>query len=185
MSLPSWLSGLENWMRESEDKAAKLTEKFLEINSGWDLFLSVVMIALLPAIGEELIFRGVLQRIFSEWSKNIHVGIWSSAILFSAMHLQFYGFIPRMLLGVMLGYLLAWSGTLWLPIIAHFINNAAAVILTYMFKQQMISVDADKIGTENDYTALLLSAVITTAILWTIYKRERKSQYSIESTRME
>jgi hypothetical protein len=173
MIFPNWLKGLEYWMRDSEDKAAKLTEKFLVINSPLDLLLAIFMIAVLPALGEELLFRGVIQRIIGEWSRNIHVGIWCSAILFSALHMQFYGFVPRMLLGVMLGYLYAWSGTLWLPIIAHFINNAAAVILSYLFKQGTISVDADKIGTQSDTRSILISVVLTALLLWTVYRQEK------------
>jgi membrane protease YdiL (CAAX protease family) len=179
MSLPSFLSGLEKWMKDSEDKAAELTQRFLEMHSIGDLLFNVFMIALLPAIGEELLFRGIIQRIFSEWSKNIHVGIWTSAILFSAMHLQFYGFIPRMLLGVMLGYMLVWSGSLWLPIIAHFVNNATAVIFMYLFKEEMMSVDPDKIGTENDYVLVICSLVLTAVFLWLIYRKEKINTFSV------
>jgi len=181
MSLPSWLSGVEHWMRSSEDDAAKLMDKFLEIHTVSGFIFSIIMIAVLPALSEELIFRGILQRLFSEWSKNIHVGIWSSAILFSAMHMQFYGFIPRMLLGVMLGYLLFWSGSLWLPIIAHFINNAAAVIFAFLFSHKMIEVDADKIGTANDYAALSVSVLMTAVLLWMIYKKEKRGMNEIKN----
>jgi membrane protease YdiL (CAAX protease family) len=175
MSFPSWLSGIEKWMKDSEDKAAVLTEKFLVMNSVKDFLYALVMIALLPAIGEELMFRGVVQRVFSEWFRGVNAGVWISAILFSAMHIQFYGFIPRMLLGVMLGYLYVWSGSLWLPILAHFINNGAAVILTYLFKSQMISLDADKIGTQNDYASIFISLFLTAGLLWMIYRREKRN----------
>jgi membrane protease YdiL (CAAX protease family) len=178
MSLPSFLAPVENWMRESEDKAAELTKSFLDMHSFSDVLYNVFMIGLLPAIGEELLFRGIIQKIFSEWSKSVHIGIWTSAILFSAMHIQFYGFIPRMMLGVLLGYLLVWSGSLWLPMLAHFINNASAVLLTYLFQNQLIKVDADKIGTENDYVSVLISALLTGTLLWLIYKKEQKKIYS-------
>lgn len=84
--------------------------------------------ALCPAITEEFFFRGALQRLIGKWNPNPHFVIWSAAILFSAFHLQFYGFIPRMLLGAYLGYLLLWTRSIWIPVFAHFINNATAVI---------------------------------------------------------
>jgi len=178
MSLPSFLSGLEKWMKASEEQAAELTKSFLEMHSLSDVLFNIFMIGLLPAIGEELLFRGIVQKIFVQWSKNVHVGVWTSAVLFSAMHVQFYGFIPRMMLGALLGYLLVWSGSLWLPMIAHFVNNASAVIFTYLFHEQMMSVDADKIGTENDYASVLISVLLTGILLWLIYKKERKNFYS-------
>jgi membrane protease YdiL (CAAX protease family) len=173
MSLPSFLSGIEKWMKDSEDKASELTKSFLVMHSVSDVLLNVFMIALLPALGEELLFRGIIQRIFSEWAKNIHTGIWISAVLFSAMHMQFYGFIPRMMLGVLLGYLLAWSGSLWLPVIAHFVNNAAAVIFTYLFREQMMSIDPDKMGTEGEMTSVLISVVVVAGLLWLVYRGEK------------
>ena len=174
LSLPSFLSGIEKWMKDSEDKAAELTKGFLEMHSASDLIFNVFMIALLPAIGEELLFRGIIQRIFSEWSKNVHVGIWISAILFSAMHMQFYGFLPRMMLGGLLGYLLLWSGSLWLPIIAHFVNNASAVIFTYLFSEKIITEDPDKIGIEGEMISVLVSTLVFSFLLWVVYKREKK-----------
>ena len=92
MHFPDWLSGMENWMLDKEESAQELTESFLVMNSVGSLVFNLIMIALLPAIGEELIFRGIFQRIFAEWTKNIHLGILLAAILFSAMHFQFYGF---------------------------------------------------------------------------------------------
>lgn len=181
MRLPEWLSGVEKWMKDSEDKAAQLTEKFLEMNSIKDFIYAFIMVALLPAIGEELMFRGIVQRVFREWFKNVNTAIIVTAILFSAMHMQFYGFIPRMLLGVMLGYLYVWSGSLWLPILAHLVNNGAAVILTYLFKSQMTTFDADKIGTENDYAAVLISAILVAGILWTVYRLEKRKKQLAES----
>jgi membrane protease YdiL (CAAX protease family) len=126
MALPQFLHGLEEWMRDKETAAAEITERFLDVKSAGALVMNVIIAALIPAIGEELLFRGILQRIFSEWFRSAFLGILVSSILFSALHLQFYGFVPRMMLGILLGYMLLWSGSLWLPMVAHFINNAAA-----------------------------------------------------------
>ena len=133
-------------MKASEEQAAALTEAFLKMSTPGELIFNLFMIALIPAIGEELLFRGIVQNIFSRWLKNNHAAVWFTAILFSAMHMQFYGFIPRLMLGAMLGYLLVWSGNLWWPIIAHFVNNAAAVIFSYLFQNKFIDLDPDTIG---------------------------------------
>jgi len=172
MNFPSFLGTLEEWMKEKEKDAAALTKKFLDIKTTPELFFNLGMIALIPALGEELLFRGIVQRIFSDWAKNAHAGIWISAMLFSAMHLQFYGFIPRLLLGVLLGYMLVWSGSLWLPIVAHFFNNASAVIFIFLFNRGSISIDPDKIGTEDGTsTYLIAGTVIFFALLFVFYRR--------------
>ena len=130
--LPSWMSSLENWMRSSEDQAAEITKAFLSTKSIGGLIGNLLIVAVLPAIGEELLFRGLLQKMIKKITGSMHWGIWITAILFSALHLQFFGFLPRMLLGALFGYLLEWTGSLWIPVIAHFINNAMGVV-TYFF----------------------------------------------------
>ena len=176
LHLPSFLKSVEDWMRDSEDKAAVITKKFLEMNSAMDLFINLIMIGLIPAIGEELVFRGVVQKIFSQWSKNVHIGIWSAAFLFSAMHMQFYGFLPRMMLGGLLGYLYVWSGSLWLPIIGHFVNNAGAVLMSYFFQRGDLKLDPDKIGAENDLLTVAMSLVIGGGLFYFIYLQREKEQ---------
>ena len=176
LHLPSFLKSVEDWMRESEDKAAVITKKFLVMNSSMDLFINLIMIGLIPAIGEELVFRGVVQKIFSQWSKNVHIGIWSAAFLFSAMHMQFYGFLPRMMLGGLLGYLYVWSGSLWLPIIGHFVNNAGAVLMSYFFQRGDLKLDPDKIGAENDLLTVAMSLVIGGGLFYFIYLQREKEQ---------
>lgn len=176
MKLPEWLSGIENWMRESEDNAIKATEAFLQMNTIGSLFFNLIMIAVLPAIGEELIFRGIFQRIFAEWTKNMHVGIIIAAFLFSAMHMQFYGFLPRFLLGVLFGYLFYWSNNIWIPIIAHFINNATAVIVYYFYADKMIE-NVESFGaSQGSYSFLLISMFIVGLALYFFYKENRISK---------
>ena len=167
MQLPGWLSGVENWMKNAEDKAAELTEAFLKVETTGGLLFNIFMVAFLPAIGEELLFRGVIQRIFTNWTRNYHWGIWISALLFSALHMQFYGFIPRLFLGVLFGYLLVWSGSIWLPIIAHFINNGVAVVAIYMIDKKLLSPEIEEIGTTSDsyYMAAVSFVLIIVFIL--------------------
>ncbi|MDD3320033.1 MAG: CPBP family intramembrane metalloprotease [Paludibacter sp.] len=157
--LPESLKVVETWMKASEAQATQFTEQLLDVHSIQGLLFNVFLIAILPAIGEELFFRGAVQGIFTQ-HKNAFVGIWLSAFIFSAIHLQFYGFFPRMLLGAFFGYLLYWSGNLWLPIMAHFTNNVTAVLF-YYFKNNGYQVpDIDKIGTESTLWMGCVSAVL-------------------------
>lgn len=137
------------WAAAKEAQLAELTAHFLVMPHLGTLTFNLFMIALLPALGEELLFRGVLQRLLSRWSGSAHLAVWVAAFLFSAIHLQFLGFVPRMLMGAVLGYLLLWSGNLWYPIIAHFVNNAGAVIIMYMQQHGQLDEGTANIGTGN------------------------------------
>lgn len=132
MHLPQWLSGVEKWMTDKEAAAAGIIDILVPSESFGILLLNLIIIAIIPAIGEELIFRGVFQRIFQRMFRSGHLAIWITAFIFSALHLQFFGFIPRFILGLAFGYLFFWSGTLWLPVISHFVNNAVPVVYTYI-----------------------------------------------------
>ena len=149
MVLPEWMSGIEQWMRMQEDAAAQLTEQFLRVDTVGGLLVNIGLMALLPAVGEELTFRGVVQGMFT---RNKHVAIWATAAIFSFVHLQFYGFLPRMLLGAMFGYMLWWTGSLWVPMLMHFVNNCAAVVVAfwaYNYLEEGSAEMLDTIGTED------------------------------------
>lgn len=180
MHFPSWLSEVEQWMRNAENAAEKLVKVFLDVKTGWGLLFNIFMIAILPALGEELLFRGIIQKLFTKITRNAHWGIWLSAALFSALHMQFYGFIPRMLLGAMFGYLLVWSGTLWLPVLAHFINNAGAVILLYLIGKGRISPDIEEFGAGAGGWYYALSSLLMGAVILVVvrqhYRKHRPSQ---------
>lgn len=120
---------LPKWMGDLEQEATKQMQQFLKARHIGDVILNVLIIALLPAIGEEVCFRGALQRIMIHITKNAWTGIIVTSILFSALHLQFQGFIPRMFLGMILGAIYWYSGSLWPSILAHFVNNAIQVIV--------------------------------------------------------
>ena len=122
---------IPDWMLVFDDNAEKITNYFLKMNTLGDLFFNLLVIAIIPAMGEELLFRGYLQQKMTQWLGKPHVAIIITAILFSAIHMQFQGFLPRFALGLVLGYLFYWSGSLWLPIIAHLLNNAMAVTFAY------------------------------------------------------
>ena len=108
-----------------------IVEAFLKMSTISDLIYTLLVIAIVPAIGEELVFRGYLQQKIQKWLQNPHAAILITAFFFSAIHLDFQGFLPRFVLGSLLGYLYYWSGSLWLPILAHFVNNAQAVIFSF------------------------------------------------------
>jgi len=129
--LPEALSGIENWMRQLENEAVRLTELFLAGTTWSTLIVNLIMMAILAGLGEELLLRGIVQPLFIRLTKNPHLGIWIAAALFSFMHFQFFGFIPRMLLGALFGYYYYWSRNLWIPIIAHILNNGFIVIYTF------------------------------------------------------
>ena len=172
MVLPEWMSGVEKWMRNAEDNAEVLTKAFLKVDSINGLLFNLFMIAFLPAIGEELLFRGVIQRIFTNWTRSYHWGIWISAILFSALHMQFFGFIPRMLLGAMFGYLLVWSGSMWLSIFAHFLNNGIAVIAMYMIDKNMLTGDVEVVGsTQESYYMAAISLGLIVVFMFMIKRQ--------------
>jgi membrane protease YdiL (CAAX protease family) len=165
--LPSWMSSVESWMRASEDQASKLTEAFLNTKSFGGLLGNLFIVAVLPAIGEELLFRGLLQKLIQRMTGSAHSAIWITAVLFSALHLQFFGFLPRMLLGVLFGYLLEWTGTLWLPILAHFVNNAAGVIIFYITGKGLEPEQTDLPLFNN---SLFFWALLSGAVIWFLMK---------------
>ena len=174
MEFPQLLSGIETWMKQSEAKATLLTDALTKGSTIDVLLLNLIVIALLAAFSEELFFRGVLQKVLNENSRNKHVGVWVGAILFSAFHMQFYGFLPRMLMGAYLGYLFLWTGSLWPGILAHFMNNGMAVFLIWLSNRGVIDVDADKVGIqENEWVFVLISLAMVTMSLFLIYKKEK------------
>ena len=158
MELPSFMSGIERWMKEKELGAEIITQSFMEMNTFGAFLLNVLIMALAPAIGEELLFRGLLQNQLARKLRNVHAGIWITAFLFSAIHLQFFGFLPRFLIGALLGYMYVWSGSLWIPILGHFINNASAVALNYFLGQRYMEEHIDKLGTQNEAVDWILLA---------------------------
>ncbi len=137
--LPDWLGGLEAWMSMKEADAAKLTGWLIYSGSTGGLIINILIIALIPAVGEEFLFRGIFQDIFAGLFRSPHLGILFTAILFGIFHMQFYGLVPRIVLGLVYGYLFLWSGTIWLPILAHLINNLVPVIIAHLIGWENIN----------------------------------------------
>jgi len=179
LSLPSAFSGLEAKIKAMEETAEKMTETFLNVKTVGGLFVNLVIVALLPAIGEEFLFRGVLLKLFRDWTKNKHAAILISAFLFSAVHFQFYGFLPRFLLGALFGYLFVWSKNIWIPVTVHFINNGLAVVLYYFTKGSEFYEKADSLGTDTaSLPALFFSVLLTGSFLYLFYKLTVASEFN-------
>ena len=164
MVLPTWLSGVEEWMKNKEAEAEWLTKQFMSVTTISGLLVNLLLMAVLPALSEEITFRGVLQRLLSpkNSSLNSHLAIWLTAIIFSAIHMQFYGFVPRMLMGALFGYMLVWTGSLWIPMLMHFVNNGMAVLLYFIANRAHWDMDkVDAIGTGNTLWLGIVSLVLT------------------------
>lgn len=179
MQLPEFFSGLEAWMKEKELEMEKVTLLLIATTTYSGLAVNLLMIAIIPGIGEELLFRGVLQNIFTRWVKNPHLAIWIVAILFSAIHVQFYGFLPRMLMGALFGYLYYWGKSIWLPILAHFANNAYAVIFSFILLKQGKSIDEINQASSSSWFIYLLSFIGTTIIIYYFWQTAHRKNNTI------
>ena len=181
ISLPAAFSHIETWMRQQEEAAAAVTEQMLQIKS-LPHFLAVILgIGVLTGMGEEMVFRGILQQTVQGKSRRAHWAIWSCAFLFSAMHLQFYGFFPRLLLGAFFGYLLVWSRNLWVPIFGHLFNNSMVVCIAY-FTGNASDSALEVLGTAQSSTGWLawVSLVATALLLYLFYKKVFSKAYEVK-----
>ncbi len=151
---------LPDWAMNMEDATGELINNLLITTGPMELIFNVFLIGIIPGIGEELIFRGLIQRNIRKLIANPLAAIWITAIIFSAFHFQFQGFIPRMLLGALLGYLYYWTNNLWVPIIAHAFNNGIQVIMQYLYSEEISSVNIDDIESVPVWVALISVGVI-------------------------
>ncbi|MDR2627342.1 MAG: CPBP family intramembrane metalloprotease [Dysgonamonadaceae bacterium] len=161
LALPNFLKPLETWMKHCEETAQQLTDQLLQADTAGTLVFNLFLIGAVAAVSEEFMFRGVVQRVFEKISGNPHLVIWMVAFLFSAIHLQFYGFVPRMLLGALTGYLLLWTKSLWIPVTAHFVNNATGVLAAYFFSDTPLGKQLELIGTGSTLWMAGASLILT------------------------
>lgn len=173
VTFPDWLSGLENWMIEKEESAERVIQTITTPDKISTFIGNIMIIAILPSLGEELIFRGVIQKILSRLTKSGNVSVWITAFIFSSLHLQFFGFLPRFILGLIYGYLFLWSGTLWLPILAHFVNNAVSVSADF-FQSVNPSEALPDSGVFQLIGGIILPVFVVLLIM--LYFRQRKKQ---------
>ena len=170
------------FMRDMEEAANHILELVTSQRSSWDLITNILVFAVLAGICEEFFFQGSLQPLLMNWTKNPHVGILLTALIFSALHFQFYGFIPRFLLGVYLGYLFFWSRSLWLPILAHVLHNALSIMVDYTLQGRGIDTDnmqyTDVHGSLPTAAACALISAMAIVYIWRIY-RDDKHEHSL------
>ena len=164
-------SAIEDWLRNTEAAARAVTDKLLEVDSVGLLMVSVLVIGILTGFCEEVFFRGTQQQIFLLRGINGHVAVWFTAILFSALHFQFYGFFPRLLLGAFFGYLVWKGGSLWLPVIAHAFNNSVTVVFGYISKHDSSAFDFNTVGVpcEGGFPVLALVSLLATVAVFVLW----------------
>jgi len=184
VSLPKSLESIEQILKQQEEAAAALTERFLQADNVGQLLLNIGLLALLPALAEELSFRGTLQQILKGEGlavngERTHIAIWITAFVFSAIHMQFYGFVPRMLMGALFGYIFVWTGSLWIPIVMHFTNNGIAVLAYYVVQHSAISGQfsdkniADTFGAGDTWWIGVLSLIAVSAlVVWMLTSQD-------------
>lgn len=174
MTLPESLKGVENWMRTQEDASNDLIKKVVMVDHIGLLFVNIIVLAVFPAVAEEYYFRGSLMHIFNRIFKNIHVTIWVTAIIFSAIHVQFFGFFPRVILGAFFGYMLIWTNNIWVPILAHFVNNAIVTVLAFYYTTQ--GKTFEELQTFDSYSIFVyLGSFMLTAVIAVLFYKKSKS----------
>lgn len=178
--LAEWNAGLDfpiesinQWMHETEANAEKLIMLFLQMDDVGDLLFNIFLIALLPAVGEELLFRGAIQPLMVRmFGGRVHVAIWVTAFLFSFIHLQFLGFFPRFILGAMLGYAAHWTGSMWAPMLGHFANNALAVFLAFFIGVESLETDAEMFGSGMSWVYAIPSLLLASAMMLYLFRNK-------------
>lgn len=175
IQFPESLKALENWMQKSEEAAADLTKFLTVFNSLTRFMVGLIVVAIAAGASEELLFRGVLQNILYKTWNNPHVAIWVAAFWFSFIHFQFYGFVPRMLLGAMFGYIYYWTKNLWLSMFAHFVNNGFTLLMVYLYQIKWTKTDIEKVD-DVSWQGALSSLLITIVLTAWIYKRSQNQK---------
>lgn len=168
-------SSFSEWAKRSEEQLKILTEHITNFTSPTQYLLAMLVVAVVPAIGEELLFRGLLQNFLAKAFSNHHVGIWVSGFIFAAIHMQFFGVFPRMFLGVLFGYLYYWSGNLSLAMVAHFINNGFTLTLLYLANLGTIEVTPEQMESSAPWPALLVFGAICVLLINLFYKKYGKT----------
>ncbi len=172
MILPDAFSELAQTLRSMEDAAMETTTLILSVEHGGGLLLNLLLIALLPAVTEELFFRGALQQLLHRWLGNGHVAVWIAAAIFSLIHFQFYGFLPRMVLGALLGTLFLYSHNLWIPILFHFVNNATVILLHFFWGDAYWLTELDEMPLTLPFLLTAVGGALVTLLLFYHFRKK-------------
>ena len=173
ISFPESMSAIEEQMRSLQARSEEVIKLFIGQGS---LFSSLMIVALLAAVSEELLFRSVIQKGLIKLFKNAHVAIIVTALVFSAFHGDFFGFFPRWILGIMLGYMFWMSGSIFPSMLMHFVNNATIVILYYLNTRGFSNIDVEHFGSTDNVLVIILSLITTVAIFIICWRLKNKTE---------
>lgn len=176
MVLPEFLSGFESWALAKESQLEELTIYLTDFEYTYEFITAFIVIAIIAGVGEELLFRGLIQNLIKSATGNIHIAIWISAIIFSAFHMQFYGFIPRMLLGALFGYLYYWSGHLSIAMFAHFLNNGFTITMMYLSKQEIVNYNPMTDAISPPTSTILIFLLVCAGLMFSFWSYCKKLQ---------
>ena len=166
--LPSWATGME-------DQMEGILRVFLTMESPWELAFTFLVMAILPAVGEEFLFRGLIQQTVERWLKSAHAAVWIAAFIFSFFHFQFEGFLARMFLGLLLGYLLVWTRNMWIPVFAHLVFNGMQVVTTYFYAEKLDELNLETAPSPS-IAILIISFILVPVIGWRIRETHNKTR---------
>lgn len=166
ISLPAALAGLEETMRKMEEMNAAVGETLMDTDTIGGLISGIAVVGILTGIAEEFFFRGGMQRILTHNGVNHHVAIWVTAFVFSAIHFQFFGFFPRLLMGAWFGYLIWWTRSVWASATAHALNNSMVVLTTWLSLKGILPESIREMGLATTGVPwLALTSAAVTALL--------------------
>jgi len=182
LQLPASMQSAQDWIKNMDDENNIISNAFIAHQSIRGLIVNIFIMGFLAAVSEELFFRAGIQKIIIRGSGNIHVGVWLTAIIFSAIHLEFFGFLPRMLMGAYLGYLFVWSKSIWPSIFAHFLNNSVIVYISYLEDRNMLPKKIEDIGNQSSQISYVIGSTILVAVLmFAIYKIEHRKTDTLQA----
>ena len=179
LTLPDSMSKIESLMKQMQDAATEMIEKFVSVDTIGGLVLNLFMIAGLAALGEELLFRSIIQTSLIKICKNAHIGILIASVIFSFIHFEFYGFVPRLILGMLLGYMFYFSGSIWIPMLMHFLNNGIVVLIYFLNNKGITSIDVDTFG-QTSIPVLIISIVVMIVLFLLSIKYSDKERTLID-----
>ncbi|MBR2051948.1 MAG: CPBP family intramembrane metalloprotease [Bacteroidales bacterium] len=175
LKLPESMSRIEELIKEMYESSAVVLDKLVNVNTFGGFVINLIMIAGLAALGEELLFRSIIQTSLIKTCKNAHVGIIIASAIFSFIHFDFYAFIPRLVLGMLLGYMFYYSRSIWVSMFMHFVNNATAVVIYYLNNIGVTNVDVETFG-QTQLLPLLISIALMAVLFWLAIKRMKNVQ---------
>lgn len=180
IKFPDSMTDFERLLQDMQERATEIMERFVNVTSIGGLILNLFMIAGLAALGEELLFRSIIQTSLIKVCRNAHIGIIIASAIFSIIHMEFYGLLPRFVLGMLLGYMYYYSRSIWIPIAMHFANNGTIVFLYYLNNIGTINIDVESFGKTNIFV-LILSIIAMIALFWFTIKLNKKEKLNTDN----